>query len=50
MGLLLVAWVMAAMNTAYHVGANDFGFWFWVNVVGMLVIPLVGIAASRESR
>lgn len=48
--LLLIAWIFAALSTAYHMGARDFGPWFWLNLVLMLGIPLAGIAESRAKR
>ncbi len=47
--LLLVAWVWAALQTAWHIGAQDFSWGFWLNAALMLGIPVVGIIASRSN-
>lgn len=48
--LLLVAFIFAAMNTAFHIGARDFSWGFWLNLVVMLVVFVVGFTAAREER
>ena len=48
MALLLGAWVLAALNTAYHLGSRDFGWGFWLNAALMLCIPVIGIVMERR--
>ena len=50
MRLLLAAWVIAALNTAYGLGAREFGWGFWLSLVLMLGIPVLGIVWARDER
>lgn len=46
--LLLAAFVWAAMNVGFHVGAHDYGLGFWLNVVVMIVCPVLGVMEARR--
>ena len=48
--ILLAAWVFAALNTAFHLGARNFDWGFWLNLALALAIPVVGIVTSREAK
>ena len=48
--LLLVAFLWGALNVARHVGAQDFGWGFWLNLVAAALAIAFGIATSREVR